>query len=89
MSALCRGPYGGDDDRDGPHGRGDRHDRVDRYDRPGGTDCRDPAVFEVARHRKPPLRVCPVHLGPSLLMASGVLWPPAVTLIARTPGLRP
>ncbi|MEU5115467.1 MULTISPECIES: hypothetical protein [Streptomyces] len=63
-SALCRGPYGGDDGTD-------------------GTDCADPAVFEVARHDRPPLRVCPVHLGPSLLMASGVLWPPEITLIGR------
>ncbi|MEU6088379.1 hypothetical protein ABZ865_16425 [Streptomyces sp. NPDC047085] len=48
-----------------------------------GTDCSDPAVFEVARHGLPPLRVCPVHLGPSLLMASRVLWPPEIRLIGR------
>jgi hypothetical protein len=48
-----------------------------------GTDCSDPAVFEVARHNKPPLGVCPIHLGPSLLVASGVLWPPGVRLVAR------
>lgn len=47
------------------------------------TDCSDPAIFEVARYQLPPLRVCPVHLGPSLLMASGVLWPPEVRLIGR------
>ncbi|MGY6024193.1 hypothetical protein [Streptomyces spinosirectus] len=47
----------------------------------GGTDCSDPAVFEVVRHHLPPLRVCPVHLGPALLMASGVLWPPEIRLI--------
>ncbi|MFC8818622.1 MULTISPECIES: hypothetical protein [Streptomyces rochei group] len=44
-------------------------------------DCGDPARFEVARHRRTPLRVCPVHLGPSLLLADGVLWPPKISLI--------
>jgi hypothetical protein len=52
-------------------------------DQADGTDCSDPAVFEVARYQLPPLRVCPVHLGPSLLMASGVLWPPEIRLIGR------
>ncbi|MFJ8805524.1 hypothetical protein [Streptomyces sp. NPDC102490] len=50
----------------------------------GGTgpgDCGDPARFEVARHLRAPLRVCPVHLGPSLLLADGVLWPPGITLV--------
>ncbi|GAA5211829.1 hypothetical protein [Streptomyces sp. NPDC057781] len=46
---------------------------------PGG--CGDPARFEVARHLRAPLRVCPVHLGPSLLLADGVLWPPGISLI--------
>ncbi|MFG2354840.1 hypothetical protein [Streptomyces sp. NPDC048521] len=50
-----------------------------------GTDCSDPAVFEVARHNRPPLWVCPVHLGPSLLLASGVLWPPEIRLVGRLP----
>ncbi|MFI6355653.1 hypothetical protein ACIBJF_23960 [Streptomyces sp. NPDC050743] len=48
-----------------------------------GMDCSDPAIFEVARYHRPPLHVCPVHLGPSLLMASGVLWPPQIRLIGR------
>ncbi|MER6737270.1 hypothetical protein [Streptomyces puniciscabiei] len=48
-----------------------------------GTDCLDPAIFEVAWHQLPPLHVCPVHLGPSLLMASGVLWPPEIRIIGR------
>ncbi|MGW1915601.1 hypothetical protein ACWCQS_33945 [Streptomyces sp. NPDC002076] len=52
-------------------------------DQAEGTDCSDPAVFEVARYHRPPLWVCPVHLGPSLLMASGVLWPPEIRLIGR------
>ncbi|MFL9654721.1 hypothetical protein ACJ7VE_13495 [Streptomyces sp. PB17] len=47
----------------------------------GLDDCGDPARFEVARHLRTPLRVCPVHLGPSLLLADGVLWPPAITLV--------
>ncbi|MBL1087511.1 hypothetical protein JK359_37160 [Streptomyces actinomycinicus] len=55
----------------------------------GGTGCSDPAIFEVARHGRPPLPVCPVHLGPALLMASGVLWPPEIRLIGRVTGLRP
>jgi hypothetical protein len=46
-----------------------------------GTGCGEPARFEVARHRRPPLRVCPVHLGPALLLATGVLWPPQIRLI--------
>ncbi|MBD0424356.1 hypothetical protein H0H10_35215 [Streptomyces sp. TRM S81-3] len=45
------------------------------------ADCGDPVRFEVARHRRPPLRVCPVHLGPALLLADGVLWPPGISLI--------
>lgn len=49
-----------------------------------GSECSDPAVFEVSRHQRVPLRVCPVHLGPSLLMAAGVLWPPVITVIGRT-----
>ncbi|MFC7880748.1 hypothetical protein ACFUVV_02490 [Streptomyces sp. NPDC057376] len=49
---------------------------------PGVPDgCGDPARFEVARHLRTPLRVCPVHLGPSLLLADGVLWPPEIRLI--------
>ncbi|MFD5804880.1 MULTISPECIES: hypothetical protein [unclassified Streptomyces] len=50
----------------------------------GGTgpgDCGDPARFEVARHLRTPLLVCPVHLGPALLLAEGVLWPPGITLV--------
>ncbi|MFE1044699.1 hypothetical protein ACFW5S_02215 [Streptomyces olivaceus] len=50
----------------------------------GGADpagCGDPARFEVARHLRTPLHVCPVHLGPSLLLADGVLWPPVISLI--------
>ena len=37
--------------------------------------------FEVVRYRRPALAVCPVHLGPSLLMAGDVLWPPQVSLV--------
>ncbi|GHE10526.1 hypothetical protein [Streptomyces alanosinicus] len=48
-----------------------------------GAHCSDPAVFEIVRYRMPPLPVCPVHLGPALLMASGVLWPPEIRLIGR------
>ncbi|MFB8775476.1 hypothetical protein [Streptomyces broussonetiae] len=73
----------------------DRHDRrarrsgQDRHlpcqgpygDEGDPGDCADPVRFEVARHRRPPLRVCPVHLGPSLLLASGVLWPPGIVLV--------
>ncbi|MET7289839.1 hypothetical protein [Streptomyces sp. NPDC005573] len=52
-------------------------------DAAGGTGCSDPAVFEVVRHDRAPLRVCPVHLGPSLLLAAGVLWPPVIRLVGR------
>ncbi|MER7963683.1 hypothetical protein [Streptomyces ardesiacus] len=48
----------------------------------GTADCGDPARFEVARHLRAPLRVCPVHLGPALLLAAGVLWPPGITLVS-------
>jgi hypothetical protein len=65
----------------GPYG-GEGH-------RAEGTDCSDPAVFEIARHNRPPLLVCPVHLGPALLLASKVLWPPVIHLIARAPDPRP
>ncbi|MFD4786296.1 hypothetical protein ACFWN1_04305 [Streptomyces sp. NPDC058459] len=47
------------------------------------SECGDPAVFEVRRHNRPSLPVCPLHLGPSLLMGSGVLWPPEISLVAR------
>ncbi|MEU6818860.1 hypothetical protein [Streptomyces sp. NPDC046860] len=52
---------------------------------PYGEDsgCGDPAVFEVGRHNRPALRVCPLHLGPSLLVGAGVLWPPVISLVAR------
>ncbi|MDT0616077.1 hypothetical protein [Streptomyces lancefieldiae] len=61
-------------------------DRADSCRGPYGGEagpghCGDPARFEVARHGRAPLRVCPVHLGPSLLMADGVLWPPDISLI--------
>ncbi|MER8016191.1 hypothetical protein ACIQ7S_23435 [Streptomyces griseoluteus] len=45
--------------------------------------CGDPAVFEVRRYNRPSLWVCPLHLGPALLMGSGVLWPPQISLVAR------
>ncbi|MEU4655737.1 hypothetical protein AB0G32_17625 [Streptomyces sp. NPDC023723] len=66
MTVSCQGPYGAD---------GAPGDRADR------ADCGDPARFEVARHGSAPLRVCPVHLGPALLLAAGVRWPPGVSLI--------
>ncbi|MFG3130241.1 hypothetical protein [Streptomyces tendae] len=47
----------------------------------GLDDCGDPVRFEVARHLRAPLRVCPLHLGPSLLLADGVLWPPVIVLV--------
>lgn len=47
------------------------------------SECGDPAVFEVGRHDRSSLPVCPLHLGPSLLMGSGVLWPPEISLVAR------
>lgn len=43
--------------------------------------CQDAARFEIGRHCQPPLLVCPVHLGPALLMAAGVLWPPRIILV--------
>ncbi|MBN0046958.1 hypothetical protein JS756_23145 [Streptomyces actuosus] len=47
-----------------------------------GTGCGEPARFEVVRYRRPHLYVCPVHLGPALLLAEGVLWPPEIRLVA-------
>ncbi|MFJ8081885.1 hypothetical protein ACIQ6Y_14865 [Streptomyces sp. NPDC096205] len=46
------------------------------------TECGEPARFEVLRYRRGPLHLCPVHLGPGLLLATGVLWPPDIRLIA-------
>ncbi|WP_239149082.1 hypothetical protein [Streptomyces sp. SID12501] len=43
--------------------------------------CPDVARFEIVRHDHSALLVCPVHLGPSLLMADRVLWPPQICLI--------
>ncbi|MDO0926574.1 hypothetical protein QQY24_14560 [Streptomyces sp. TG1A-8] len=51
--------------------------------RSGGSGCGAPAVFEAARHGRPPLRVCPVHLGPALLLGGGVLWPPGISMTGR------
>ncbi|POX45149.1 hypothetical protein C3489_34905 [Streptomyces sp. Ru71] len=47
-----------------------------------GTECGERARFEVIRYRRPPLHLCPVHLGPALLLAEGVLWPPEIRRIA-------
>lgn len=53
--------------------------------RPAGTDprraCTAPARFEIGRYLDHPLPVCPEHLGPALLQAPNVLWPPGITLI--------
>ncbi|MEU4150859.1 hypothetical protein [Streptomyces sp. NPDC026659] len=49
----------------------------------GGPDCADPGVFEVVRQGRAPLVVCPLHLGPSLLVGTGVLWPPVIRLVGR------
>ncbi|NEC86377.1 hypothetical protein G3I71_11210 [Streptomyces sp. SID12501] len=46
-----------------------------------GMSCPDVARFEIVRHDHSALLVCPVHLGPSLLMADRVLWPPQICLI--------
>lgn len=48
-----------------------------------GAECPDPAVFEVTRHQFPALPLCPVHLGPALLLANAILWPPTIHLIAH------
>ncbi|MEW2128975.1 hypothetical protein [Streptomyces sp. NPDC005435] len=48
-----------------------------------GPDCVDPAVFEVVRQGRASLMVCPLHLGPSLLVGTGVLWPPVIRLVGR------
>lgn len=47
-----------------------------------GTECGERARFEVIRHRRPPLHLCPVHLGPALLLADAIVWPPEIHLIA-------
>ena len=47
----------------------------------GEVGCPDDARFSVLRYRLPSLPVCPVHLGPSLLLAGSVLWPPEITMI--------
>ncbi|MDX3386027.1 hypothetical protein PV682_31900 [Streptomyces niveiscabiei] len=49
----------------------------------GEQDCPDDARFAVVRYRLPSRYVCPVHLGPSLLLTDGVLWPPQISMIGR------
>ncbi|WP_330294113.1 hypothetical protein [Streptomyces griseorubiginosus] len=46
-----------------------------------GAECGARARFEISRHARPPLVVCPQHLGPALLLADGVLWPPEIRLV--------
>ncbi|MFD8396063.1 hypothetical protein ACFV2N_44450 [Streptomyces sp. NPDC059680] len=46
-----------------------------------GTRCPDRARFIVSRHIDFPLPVCPEHLGPALLLARNVLWPPHISLV--------
>ncbi|MFF7448135.1 MULTISPECIES: hypothetical protein [unclassified Streptomyces] len=46
-----------------------------------GRACATPARFEIGRYVDFPLPVCPHHLGPSLLLARNVLWPPEIKLI--------
>ncbi|MFH9429969.1 hypothetical protein ACH4JZ_16965 [Streptomyces sp. NPDC017615] len=60
---------------------GDRNTCGGPYDE--GSECGDPAVFEIGRHNRAPLPVCPLHLGPSLLVGAGVLWPPVISLVGR------
>ncbi|MGW0708078.1 hypothetical protein ACWD4G_19345 [Streptomyces sp. NPDC002643] len=43
--------------------------------------CEAEARFEIARHVDFPLPVCPLHLGPALLEARNVVWPPRITLL--------
>ncbi|NUR39199.1 MAG: hypothetical protein HOV73_03830 [Streptomyces sp.] len=46
-----------------------------------GRTCTERARFEIGRYVDFPLPVCPEHLGPSLLRARNVLWPPVIRLI--------
>ena len=46
-----------------------------------GRACTALARFEIGRHVDFPLPVCPDHLGPSLLLARNVLWPPEIKMI--------
>ncbi|WP_372412255.1 hypothetical protein [Streptomyces luteireticuli] len=43
--------------------------------------CANAAVFEINRHLDTTLGLCPAHLGPLLLGARNVLWPPQVQLL--------
>jgi hypothetical protein len=46
-----------------------------------GEECGARARFEIGCHARPALVVCPQHLGPALLLAEGVLWPPEISLV--------
>jgi hypothetical protein len=46
-----------------------------------GEECGARARFRISCHARPPLVVCPQHLGPALLLAEGVLWPPEIALV--------
>ncbi|WP_328751121.1 hypothetical protein OHT57_37025 [Streptomyces sp. NBC_00285] len=46
-----------------------------------GEECGARARFEISCHARPPLIVCPQHLGPALLLANGVRWPPEIRLV--------
>jgi hypothetical protein len=46
-----------------------------------GQGCSASARFAVTRYRDVALTVCPGHLGPSLLLARNLLWPPEIRLI--------
>jgi len=46
-----------------------------------GEACRGVVRFSVERSPKGPLYVCAAHLGPALLLAERVVWPPKISLV--------
>ncbi|MEU6350482.1 hypothetical protein ABZ896_14275 [Streptomyces sp. NPDC047072] len=61
----------------------ERQCRAPVGDPDAGQVCGAAARFEIGRHIDHPLRVCAVHLGPSLLWARNVLWPPEIALFRQ------
>ena len=49
----------------------------------GGSSCPDSVCFEIDRQGRPAWKCCPMHLGPSLLVVSDVLWPPQIRLVGQ------
>ena len=46
-----------------------------------GEVCRGVVRFSVERSPNGPLYLCAAHLGPALLLAERIVWPPEISLV--------